>query len=78
MLVFIAPGKLPKTIRPVAYFGITARIMELHNEKRMAIITSRILELHNEKRSEIITPRIMGLHNNEPSYYNRPDYGTTQ
>ena len=34
MLIFIARGTVRKTIRPVTHVEITARIMELHNEKR--------------------------------------------
>ena len=69
MLLFIAQGTVPKTIQPVTYVGIIARIMELHNEKRSEIITAQIIELHNEKRSVIMTARIMELHNEKPSYY---------
>ena len=54
MLLFIARGVVLKTIQPMTHVGITARIMELYNEKRSAIITSRITDLCNETRRIVI------------------------
>ena len=59
MLVFIAWGTVRKNIRPVTCVGITAQIMEMHNNKQSSIITAWVMEMHKNKPSSIISARIM-------------------